>query len=52
MKVSVNVLLTHEEVLEEELATHEVGPEHYVYPAKTDVDRWVGQTNNNLIQAF
>ncbi|MBG9977502.1 ABC transporter ATP-binding protein [Ruoffia tabacinasalis] len=37
------VAYSHEEVLEEELATHEVGPEHYVYAAKTDVDRWVGQ---------
>lgn len=34
---------THEEVLEEELAVHEVSPEHYVYAAKAQVDQWMNQ---------
>lgn len=34
---------SHEEVLDAEIGTHEVGPGHFVYAAKADVEKWMGQ---------
>lgn len=37
---------SHEEVLEEQLAYNEVSPEHFVYAAKEQVDKWMNQETN------